>query len=64
MAELFDQERNGSGTPRPGGPLVERLRVLEWPVPSDEVRRRCLEAIAMRLGDQPASAADKGGRAA
>lgn len=32
--------------------LIERLRNMEWPKPSDEVRERCLRQIMQRIDEQ------------
>lgn len=32
-------------------PLAERLRTMEWPAPTDDVRERCLREIMSRVGD-------------
>lgn len=32
--------------------LIERLRNMEWPKPSDEVRERCLRQIMARIDEQ------------
>lgn len=39
-------------------PLADRLRTMDWPTPSDEVRERCLREIMSRVGDEDASHAD------
>jgi hypothetical protein len=57
MTELYDQDQGEA--PRPGGPLADRLRAIEWPRPSDETRDRCLSAVDARASHAPAVDADK-----
>lgn len=48
-AEYMDDEDFESDIDRA---LIERLRNMEWPKPSDEVRERCLRQIMQRIDEQ------------
>jgi hypothetical protein len=41
----------GGGSPDLEEALVDRLRQLEWPRPTTEVKQRCLDDIVARMSD-------------